>query len=258
MLSTRRQFLKSSLGTVGLLSLGTTAAPALLAKTAMAAHGRGDTILIVIQLSGGNDGLNTIVPYEDDHYHRARPTLRLSAREVHKIDAGLGFHPQMQAFQRLYKEGHLSIVQGVSYPHSSQNHQVAMQDWQAAQIPAAETETGWIGRAVDRLDRPERPGTAGVFVGPIAMPFAMNAQRAIVPAIRSIEECTLRWDAGGRVPQAAEFPRADASPLLEFVGRRLRRPMRAALEVEEAVRTLTRRRPIPNWSWPSISAPSPN
>jgi len=104
-----------------------------------------DTALVLVQLSGGNDGLNTVVPYDDPTYAKSRPTLRMPAGEVHKIDAGLGFHPRMEAFMRLYKEGHLGIVQGVGYPKSSRDHNGAMRDWHTArpEEPNCQTWTGY-------------------------------------------------------------------------------------------------------------------
>ena len=72
---------------------------------------------MVVQLAGGNDGLNTVVPYADDLYAKNRRTLRLTEKQVHKIDSLLGFHPEMKAFKRLYEEGPAERVQGVGYPN---------------------------------------------------------------------------------------------------------------------------------------------
>jgi hypothetical protein len=102
---TRRDFLKASLGTSTLLSFGA-GVPAWLSRAAMAVEhgsGAGDTVLVVVQLKGGNDGLNTVVPYADDEYAKSRPTLHLKADELHKLDSHFGFHPQMEAFARLFK-----------------------------------------------------------------------------------------------------------------------------------------------------------
>jgi uncharacterized protein (DUF1501 family) len=96
---TRRDFLKATLGASTLLSF-TSGTPNFLVRAATAAAPRRDdrdTTLVVVQLSGGNDGLNTVVPYADDEYARNRPTLRLQPKDVHKIDSYLGFHPQMEA-----------------------------------------------------------------------------------------------------------------------------------------------------------------
>ncbi|MBM3892650.1 MAG: hypothetical protein FJ388_26325, partial [Verrucomicrobia bacterium] len=148
---TRRSFLRRSVGSATLLAFGPSV-PGFLARAALAESSRSrgrNTVLVLLQLSGGNDGLNTVVPFEDDAYHRARPTLRLPGDKLHKIDAQLGFHPDAPAFRRLYKEGHLTIVQGVGYPNNNRNHEVAMRDWQTAHPGEATAQTGWVGRVVD-------------------------------------------------------------------------------------------------------------
>ena len=133
--------------------------PAFLARTARAAAANRDardTILIVVQLAGGNDGLNTVVPYGDDGYGRNRTTLRLPAAKLHKIDTLLGFHPEMGAFDRLYKEGHLTIVQGVGYPNHNQQHEAAMRDWQTAQPDQAEHDRAYLAARRSPIEPAER------------------------------------------------------------------------------------------------------
>ena len=110
---------------------------------------RRETVLIVVQLSGGNDGLNTVVPYGDDLYARSRPTLALPAGKLHKIDTQLGFHPRMGGFARLLREGRLAVVQGVGYPNPSGDHEESMRIWQAAQRPAR-PDSVWLDRACRR------------------------------------------------------------------------------------------------------------
>ena len=230
MSSTRRDFLKASLAASTLVSLGPTV-PAFLSRSAAAAAPRrdeNDTILVVVQLAGGNDGLNTVVPYEDDDYHRTRPTLRTVARDVLKIDSLLGFHPRMEAFLRLYKEGHLGVVQGVGYPNPHGGHFESMRNWQTGRPHETNCQTGWLGRAVDQLGRPDEANVPAAYVGQIAQPFTLNAEKGIVPSVRSLQECTLSTmpgSGGGRAHQqhlaeAAERARAgDGNPLLDFMQR---------------------------------------
>ena len=193
MTQSRREFLKSAVGTPALLSLGG-AVPAFLTRAADAARGenRTDRVLVVVQLSGGNDGLNTVVPYADDAYGRKRSTLRLRGADLLKIDDYVGFHPKLEGFSRLLKAGRLSIVQGVGCPGSDRSHPGAMRNWHTAQPNAPHCPTGWIGRAIDSASRKEPAHTPGIFVGPIAQPFALAAQNAIVPSIRSAGQLTLR------------------------------------------------------------------
>ena len=188
----RRAFLKSSFGSSVVMSLGPTV-PMFLARAALAGTGgkRRDTVLVVVQLSGGNDGLNTVVPYADDVYARARNTLRLTGRDVIKIDDHLGFHPRMKGFARLLKEGRLSVVHGVGYPNSDRGHDGAMRNWHTGRPDQPQCPTGWVGRAVDGASRGDEPDLPGVFVGPIKQPFAMAAQKSVVPSITSTSQFTL-------------------------------------------------------------------
>ena len=150
-----------------------------------------DTVLVIVQLSGGNDGLNTVVPYADDEYARNRPTLRLPPKDVHKIDSYLGFHPRMAALSRLYKEGHLSILHGVGYPNSDRDHDGAMRNWHTAEPDDPDCQTGWLGRAADSVWNTSQKDTPAVFVGPIVQPFGLRAEHVIVPSIQSPGDLTL-------------------------------------------------------------------
>ena len=187
----RRTFLKSTFGSSVLLSVSPTV-PLFLTRAAQASGAAGrDTVLVVLQLSGGNDGLNTVVPYADDAYGKARRTLRLTRTDVHKIDSRLGFHPEMEGFARLFKQGRLSIVQGVGYDNSHRNHGPAMLNWHTARPDRPQCTTGWVGRAVDIACGSNGPDAPGVFVGPIQQPFALNATNSVVPSILSAKELTL-------------------------------------------------------------------
>jgi uncharacterized protein (DUF1501 family) len=218
---TRRDFLKATLGAATMLSLASPA-PNLLVRaagTGDAQRDDRDTVLVVVQLSGGNDGLNTVVPYADDEYARNRPTLRLQPKDVHKIDSYLGFHPRMEAFSRLYKEGHLSIVQGVGYPNSDRSHDVAMRHWHTAKPDDPDCQTGWLGRAADSVWHTNQKDMPAVFVGPIIQPFGMRAEHVIIPSIQSPDDLTIDPAPGESQPkQAVELSRADKdTPLLNHL-----------------------------------------
>ncbi|MHC4330690.1 MAG: DUF1501 domain-containing protein [Planctomycetota bacterium] len=218
---TRRDFLKTTLGASALLSFAP-AAPSFLVRAAKTAARRSDgrgTVLVVVQLSGGNDGLQTVVPYADDEYARNRPTLRLRADDVHKINSYMGFHPRMEAFMRLYKDGHLSIIQGVGYPNSDRSHERAMRIWHTAEPDRTDSQTGWLGRAADSVRHKNETNTSAVFVGPIAQPFALNAEHAIVPSIQSPDDLTTDPIPGQfQSEHPAEFSRSEQDdPLLHFV-----------------------------------------
>jgi uncharacterized protein (DUF1501 family) len=214
---TRRDFLKATLGTSTLLSFAS-ATPQFLVRSVMGATARRDerdTVLVVVQLSGGNDGLNTVVPYGDDEYGRNRPTLRLPTKELHKIDSVMGFHPKMGAFARLYKQGNLSIVQGVGYPNSDRSHEGAMRIWHTADPDRPGRQTGWIGRAADSVWNPKTTNTPAVFVGPIAQPFALNAENAALPSIRSLDDLRIKRMPGDSQRQNNTLGKSN--PLLDFL-----------------------------------------
>src|SRR4051812_19552416 len=115
----RRDFLSRTLGGTSLLAVGSMV-PEFLANTARAADaakGKKDTILVVVERTGGNDGLNTAAPYGDDLYHKARPTLAFSKKEVLKLDDHVGLHPRLRELKELYDRKNLAVVQGVGYPN---------------------------------------------------------------------------------------------------------------------------------------------
>ncbi len=105
--------------------------------------------LIIIQLTGGNDGLNTVIPIENDIYYNARPHLSISKQESLKLTDQLSFHTALPYFQRLYFDGTLSIVNNVGYPNASRSHFHSMDVWQTALLSAHKHNTGWIGRYLD-------------------------------------------------------------------------------------------------------------
>ncbi len=234
MSDTRREFLKAALGTSALFSLGASA-PGALARTLRGGTG-GDRVLVVLQLSGGNDGLNTVVPYGDDEYGRQRTTLRFSERELHRIDSYLAFHPRMKALHRLYHDGTLGVIQGVGYPNSSRNHEEAMRAWYTADPEHPDRRTGWIGRVSDEEGGPTGLDVPALFVGPIARPLALNAARVPVPATRSLEDLIGRRRFEG---QATGGPGGSGNPLLDHVQSRsaqtakLRRALYALAEEAE-------------------------
>jgi uncharacterized protein (DUF1501 family) len=221
----RRDFLRQSLCASTFLGCG--AVPGFFERTAAAASarpGEGGTVLVVIQLSGGNDGLNTVVPYEDDAYHRARPTLRLQAERVHKLETGLGLHPDMSAFARLYHGGRLGIVQGVGYPESKRDHDLAMRDWHSALPREALAQTGWAGRAADLAHAGSGVDIPCVFVGSIAPPFSVRAERTVVSSIASFDHWLPlpQWPVAAGPERRARATQAAPSvglkdPVLEFL-----------------------------------------
>ena len=156
-LKTRREFLRT-----GLLggSLSWTL-PAFLSRTMQTLHaqadgaliqgvtGRDGNILVVLQLAGGNDGLNTVIPTGNDEYRKARPTLGLTDSSILRIDPATGLHPSLSGLASAYQDGHLAIVQGVGYPNPNRSHFRSTEIWATAVDSDKSSSTGWIGRYFD-------------------------------------------------------------------------------------------------------------
>ena len=132
--------------------------PALFGGMARAAP-VGQRILVVLEMSGGNDGLNTVVPYADDTYYRLRPNIAIAPARVRRIDDRFGFNPGMAGFERLYKDGRLAIVHGCGYQNPSFSHFASMAYWHTA-APNSGEEYGWFGRLADAM----RPDGAANFI----------------------------------------------------------------------------------------------
>jgi uncharacterized protein (DUF1501 family) len=156
-LHTRREFLRSTILTSAL----SWTVPTFLANTFSALQaeaadkatqiltGRDSTILVILQMAGGNDGLNTLVPHGNDYYYRARPRINIAAGQVLKLNDTLGLHPGLAGLKALYDGGHLSIVQGVGYPNPNRSHFRSTEIWQTASDADRNESYGWLGRYFD-------------------------------------------------------------------------------------------------------------
>ena len=129
----------------------------------------GEPVLVVLTLYGGNDGLNTVVPYADSAYHDSRPELAYDPHEVLHLDDKLGLNPAMKGFGKLWQAKQLAIVRGVGYPKPDHSHFRSMDIWQTAS-PAAPVNTGWIGRWLDATGvDPVRAVNLGSVLPPLAV-----------------------------------------------------------------------------------------
>jgi uncharacterized protein (DUF1501 family) len=190
-LKTRREFLRTSV----LGGALTWSVPAFLANTfsalqaeaadrvTQAATGRDSNILVVLQMAGGNDGLNTVVPYSDDHYHRARPKLGLGDKRILKINDEVGLHESLAGFKELYDAGELSVIQGVGYPNPNRSHFRSTEIWQTAVDSDKIESSGWLGRYFDNTCSGCDP-TIAVNIGR-QMPQAFQAKHPVGVSLES-------------------------------------------------------------------------
>lgn len=168
----RRKFLIASAGAaaVGLLAGAADVTwPDLLRAARDRPLAEGSGVLVIVTLYGGNDGINTVIPYAANAYHDARPELAYSPGEVLRLDDQLGLNPALQELVRLWDEHKLAIVRGVSYPRPDHSHFRSMDIWQTAS-PAEPVSTGWIGRWLDTTgDDPLRAVNIGAVLPPLVV-----------------------------------------------------------------------------------------
>ena len=223
---TRRQFLTRTLQGSSLLALGSVV-PQFIASTARAAEAGKDNVLVVVEMNGGNDGLNTVIPYADDLYHKARTTLRLTRDQVVKVNDHLGLNPGMRSFGPMLEKGQLAIVLGVGYPNPDRSHFESMDIWQSAD-PRRQLKTGWLGRAASDLQF-ARGGIPIMHVGPNRLPLALQGTPG--GAISVNNQMSYHLDLGGGsaaqrkarrqlVEDLSRPAERDENGLLHFVQRR--------------------------------------
>jgi uncharacterized protein (DUF1501 family) len=233
-MSTRRVFLQRGLT---LLAAAPTV-PAFLDQTVMAManpldapltqqpSGSDGKILVVVQMGGGNDGLNTVVPFADDVYHRVRPGIRHDPKTLHKINDATALHPNLRPLMDLYDRGSMAVVQAVGYPNPNRSHFRAMDIWHSAQPEREQPASGWLGRYFDNTCAGAPDPNAGVNLGD-TLPLAMQGERVTPLSFERPEsyrykgieqrrfEALNRIDAKGKDPKPATGP----SSQLDFLHR---------------------------------------
>lgn len=144
-----------------------------------------DRTLIVVQLAGGNDGLNTVIPFTDPLYHQMRPTLAVPDNQLLPLDTRLGLHPNLAPLKKLWDAGHLAIVEGVGYPNQSLSHFQAMDIWQTLDLSGNGSE-GWLGKLVSGwVDSDGHPFQA-LNIG-VETAQALSSISAQVPTVASVK-----------------------------------------------------------------------
>ena len=220
----RRDFLRVGFGSAGVVTLCGTV-PTFVSRMAFAkeagAASRGDVaadnVLVVVQFSGGNDGLNTVIPYQNAEYVKARPIIAIKDRLL-KLNDQLALNPGLQGFKELFDDGQLAVINGCGYPHPNRSHFRSMDIWHTAD-PNLSTTTGWLGHYLDhQLHGAANPLNA-LNVGQ-QIPLALVGDGVPVPSIQNIEDFRIRAD-NKAAEQTIRRINADrsASPALQFLSR---------------------------------------
>ncbi|APW63708.1 DUF1501 domain-containing protein [Paludisphaera borealis] len=220
---TRRDLLRRS----AFLSLAPVVPEFLDRTTRAATPDRDGRVLVVLQLDGGNDGINTVVPFGDENYNKHRRELRIPTDKVLKVGEGIGLHPSMRAAADLIESHRLAIVQGVGYPNPDRSHFESMAVWQTAMPGKPDAANlGWLGRALDAAPRGDGP--ALIHVGDENIPRALFSRRAASTSFADASDLALRLP-----PPPAESA-TSTDDLTAFVNRTVATAYATAADLEAA------------------------
>jgi uncharacterized protein (DUF1501 family) len=201
-----------------LLSLAPTV-PSFVERTVRASSPNRDArILVIIQLDGGNDGINTVVPYKDEGYNKNRREISLASSDLIKLDerAGIGLNPAMRPMGKLFEGGRLAVIHGVGYPNPSRSHFESMAIWQSARTSAESRDgCGWLGRGLDVAPVPTGGGPAAIFLSRSELPLSIRGRKAVATAMTQPGDFTLARGADPRGAGAA----GSTSSLTSFIER---------------------------------------
>ncbi len=184
-MNSRRQFIQQSVGAfAGFLAIDSIFARAARAAGAVTAPGSAvGRTLVVVNLQGGNDGLNTVVPFGDPEYYRLRPSINVAQGDVLRFDGSLGLNPKLAGIKALYDQQRVAVLQGVHYPNPNLSHFRSTEIWQTA-APDTIIDTGWAGRYLDDSGLPKSNLFKGLAIGPI-LPKMMVSNKTDVPTVEN-------------------------------------------------------------------------
>ncbi len=232
--SNRRRFLQSSIGGATAIGVGA-AMPRCFLQASESVKSNQDRVLVVIQMTGGNDGLNTVVPTGDEEYCKARPKLAIAKTDTHRCDDETGLHPSLSGLSELLDDGKLTVIRGVGYDNPNRSHFESMDIWHTCRRKDEQRLDGWLGRYLDQADQAVGGDAPAVHLGHEQQPFAIASQTLQVPTIRDLAEFQLRGDDRSALRDLLSERRANtdgaSSDLLNF----LQSSTRAAIAASERV-----------------------
>lgn len=236
----RRSLLRKGMAGLGAGALGMV--PLALASAAEAAAAQAAAsgkVLVVLELSGGNDGLNTVVPYADDAYYRNRPNIGLPKDQLRVLDDHFGLNPGMAGFERLYKDGKMAIVHGCGYENPSYSHFTSMAYWHTA-APNSGEEYGWVGRLADSM-------------APSAPPnFLVNIAARQSLAVRSERHVPVVFDSPERFMRESFFEEKEALAVVPDIGAVENPSRRFLLDIAQSANDASA---LVREAWSSYSSP---
>ena len=226
-MQSRRQFIRDA----GVISL-VPAIPSFLAKAVMAGEqptsdGR---MLVVIQLDGGNDGINTVVPFKDEGYAKHRSKLRLPDDTLIKLGDDMAFHPRLRSASELFNDHRLSVVHGVGYPNPNRSHFESMGIWHAGTTDGEQRSlgNGWLGDAISL--EPFSPGPHAFHIGDGTLPVALRGRRCTATSMNGAADLKLKL----RDLEVSPQSNSNATQLKDFVTRSVNQAYVSARELADA------------------------
>jgi uncharacterized protein (DUF1501 family) len=198
---TRRDFLKTSLAVVPAATIMPQVFSHAVSAAAREQTNVGNRTLVIVQMAGGNDGLNTIIPANDERYYALRPAVNVAPERVLALNSQVGLNPALTGFKTLWDEGVLAAVEGVGYPQPSYSHFQSMDIWQTAD-PGGRGFEGWVGRYLEGIAGDEVDGFHALAVDR-RMPRALYTHQVEVPVVENVEAYRLQDDPQGTFSQAA-------------------------------------------------------
>ncbi len=228
MQTTRRKFLIGGLSLSAAIPLSSR-----FARGFDAFASSGETTLVVLQLTGGNDALNMVVPSRQDAYYKLRPTLSIARKSLHELDGDFGLHPQMAELAKLFGDRRAALVHGVGYPNPNRSHFRSMEIWHTADPEHPPGDCGWLGKLADQLAASNPGGLAALHVGEGELPLALRSHTNFTPTVRSAKGFELHASAKSieRERDAVLAARADGE--LGFLREAARSTYRAAEKMSE-------------------------
>lgn len=186
----RRRFLRAAVAGGSLITMERVV-PGVLLRAAEASR-QDDRILVVLEMAGGNDGLNMVIPHADEVYRKARPVIGISAADALSVSPQIGLHPALRGMADLLEQRQLGIVQGVGYPEPNRSHFESMDIWHTGRMNRDSRTEGWLGRYLEAAQLGALQDPCALHLGSENQPLALTSREIRVPSIQSLEQFRLR------------------------------------------------------------------
>lgn len=235
-MTTRREFLRLSGAACAVAPLAA-AFPSVFAR-ALTDAPDGDHVVVLLRLGGGNDGLNTVIPAEDDRYHRARPSLRIAKDAALPIGDDLFLHPSLDGLKELFDDGRIAVVNGVGYPMPDRSHFRSTDIWHTARPESEERRAGWAASALGAT--PNDPlAVRSIAVLDGETPLALVGGRP-APTVPSLDDVRLKHPDLGALASAAAVDEPTSGPALRHVRAATRTAVATAARLERVAAEASR------------------